>query len=113
MRRHPRRQERQPLPGPGAGPPGCAPAIRRRRQGRGRRPHAPARPRELLPSASVFRLAIGHFRYFLLSPVPDTAVSPLVAYRVTFCHGIRFYRAARVAILRKTTSVGDELDLTP
>src|SRR5512140_2665965 len=45
MRRHPRRQERQPLPSPGAGPPGCAPALRRRRQGRGRRPHAPARPR--------------------------------------------------------------------
>src|SRR5512147_1431966 len=44
MRRHPRRQERQPLPGPGAGPPGCAPALRRHQQGRGRRPHAPARP---------------------------------------------------------------------
>src|SRR5512146_3247836 len=45
MRRHPRRQERQPLPGPGASPPGCAPVLRRRRQGRGHRPHAPARPR--------------------------------------------------------------------
>src|SRR5512140_663179 len=45
MRRHPRRQDRQPLPSPGAGPPGCAPALRRHRQGRGRRPHAPARPR--------------------------------------------------------------------
>src|SRR5512133_1621726 len=40
-----RRQARQPLPSPGAGPPGCAPTLRRHRQEHGRRPHAPARPR--------------------------------------------------------------------
>ena len=39
------RMRRQPLPSPGAGPPGCAPTFRRHRQGRGRLPHAPARPR--------------------------------------------------------------------
>src|SRR5512132_1771110 len=45
MRRHPRRQERQPLPGPGAGPAGGAPPLPRDRQRRGSGAEASPRPR--------------------------------------------------------------------
>ena len=70
-----------------------------------------------------FRLAIGHFRYFLLSPVPDSVVAASCLSRgfLTTAFdsiGLPVWRSmlscvAVLLLLHETTSVGDEPDLTP